>query len=303
MDRCWSKRRSNALIAAAAHTESDSSQVAPSLVAPFGHASRSNITLSAVDFETIVNQVILSRFGNASSSIPSFLPSTFSPWLFDSACYNHMTPHPTSFTTSVPSLHSSLICTADGFIITIKNICTISTPFLSVPEVFYMPELSVNLLSVGQLCELRYKLFFGFSGVLVQDPRTSQAIGMGRRIGCMFELSSLHLPTTSVSAAVSSSPPPLTLWHSRFCHAFASHVQLLASNGLLGLVSNNSFDCISYQLGKQLALPFNNSDSHATASFDLIHFDVWGPSHIVSMSGSRYFVILLMISLVTLGCF
>jgi hypothetical protein len=50
MDRCWSKRRSNAPIAAAAHTESGSSQVAP-----FGHASGSNITLSAVDFETIIN--------------------------------------------------------------------------------------------------------------------------------------------------------------------------------------------------------------------------------------------------------
>jgi hypothetical protein len=56
-------------------------------------------------------------------------------------------------------------------------------------------------------------------------------------------------------------------------------------------VSSNSFDCISCQLRKQPALPFNNSESHATASFDLIHSDVWGPSPIVSMSGSRYFVI------------
>jgi hypothetical protein len=56
-------------------------------------------------------------------------------------------------------------------------------------------------------------------------------------------------------------------------------------------VSNSSFDCISCQLGKQPALPFNNSESHATASFDLIHFDVWGPSLVASMSGSRYFVI------------
>ena len=56
-------------------------------------------------------------------------------------------------------------------------------------------------------------------------------------------------------------------------------------------MSNSPFACISCQLGKQLALPFNNSESHATASFDLIHFDVWGPSPVASMSGSRYFVI------------
>jgi hypothetical protein len=56
-----------------------------------------------------------------------------------------------------------------------------------------------------------------------------------------------------------------------------SRVQVLASKGLLGSVSNNSFDCISCQLGKQSILPFNNSESIASASFDLIHSDVWRP--------------------------
>jgi hypothetical protein len=202
-----------------------------------------------------------------------------------------MTPHPSSSTTYVPSPHSSLIRTIDGSIMTINNIGTINTPSLSIPKVFHVPELSFNLLYVRQLCELGYKLVFDFFGVHVQDPRTSQTIGTRHRIGRMFELSSLHLPTTSVSAAISLSSPPLAFWHSRLGHASVSRVQPLASKGLLGSVSNNSFHCISCQLGKQPALSFNNSESHATASFDLIHFDVWGPSHVASMSGSRYFVI------------
>ena len=45
------------------------------------------------------------------------------------------------------------------------------------------------------------------------------------------------------------------------------------------------------QFGKQTALPFNNSVSHALSSFDLIHFDVWGSSPISTPGGSRYFVI------------
>jgi hypothetical protein len=202
-----------------------------------------------------------------------------------------MTPHPTPFTTSTPLPHSSLIRIADGSTMNVKNIGTISTPSLSLLEVFHVPELSFNLISVGQLCELGYKLVFDFSGVHVQDPRTNQTLGTGRRIGCMFELSSLRLPATSISVVAPSSSPSLALWHSRLGHAYASRIQLLASKGLLGSVSSNSFDCISCQLGKQPALPFNNSESHATASFDLIHFDVWGPSPVASMSGSRYFVI------------
>jgi hypothetical protein len=138
---------------------------------------------------------------------------------------------------------------------------------------------------------LGYRLVFDSSGVSVHDPRTGQTLETGRRVGQLFELSSLHISIPSVSAATASSPPSLAFWHSRLSHASVSRVQVLASKGLLGSVSNKSFDCISCQLGKQPALPFNNSESIASASFDLIHYDVWGPSSVLSMSGSCYFVI------------
>ena len=51
-------------------------------------------------------------------------------------------------------------------------------------------------------------------------------------------------------------------------------VKQLVYRGLLGSVSNKSFDCLPCQFGKQIALPFNNSVSHALCSFDLIHSDV-----------------------------
>ena len=156
----------------------------------------------------------------------------------------------------------------------VKNIGTISTPSFSLPEFFHVPNLSFNLIFVGQLCELGYRLVFYFSGVHVQDLCTSQTLRIGHRIGRMFELSSLHLFTTSIFAAISSSSSFLVLWHSRLGHASTSRVQLLESKGLLGSISNNNFDCISCQLGKQPALPFYNSESHAIASFDLIHSNV-----------------------------
>ena len=78
---------------------------------------------------------------------------------------------------------------------------------------------------------------------------------------------------------------------SRHGHASIFRVKQLVSRGLLGSVSNKSFDCMSCQFGKQSALSFNNSVSHALSSFDLIHFDVWGPSPINTQGGSRYFFI------------
>ena len=70
-----------------------------------------------------------------------------------------------------------------------------------------------------------------------------------------------------------------------------SRVQQLASRGLLGLVSIENFDCVLCQLGKQLALAFNTSESISIDIFDLIHSDVWGSPFVFSIGGSRYFVV------------
>ena len=109
----------------------------------------------------------------------------------------------------------------------------------------------------------------------------------------MFELESLHAPPRSVAAASSSSGPvSFILWHSHLGHAFLSKLQKLISCGYLGSVKTNSnFHCLACQTEKQHALPFFNSDSLTSAPFDLVHFDVWGPSPISTMRGSRYLVI------------
>ena len=101
-------------------------------------------------------------------------------------------------------------------------------------------------------------------------------VGIARKVGRLFELIFLHLPSSRLSAfAVSGhSISSLILWYSRFGHASISKVKQLVSRGLLGLISNKSFDCMSCQFGKQIALPFNNSVSHALSPFDLIHSNI-----------------------------
>ncbi|WKA06380.1 hypothetical protein VitviT2T_024283 [Vitis vinifera] len=195
------------------------------------------------------------------------------------------------------SLSTALsVLPADGSTIHGNSLGFVSTSTLSVPRVFHVPDLSYNLCSVGQLAELGYRLIFYYSGCIVQDPRTGQELGTGPRVGRMFLVNNLHLPPVapvSVAAATAavSSLPSLALWHSRLGHAPSSRVQQLVSRGLLGSVSKDNFDCTSCQLGKQPSLPFNNSDSISKSIFELIHSDVWGPSPVASIGGSRYFVV------------
>ena len=101
----------------------------------------------------------------------------------------------------------------------------------------------------------------------------------------------LVAPIFIAAAATVSSIHSLALWHARLSHASSSRVQQLVSRGLLGSVSTENFDCVSCQLGKQPALPFNSSESISIDILDLIHSDVWGPSPVSSIGGSRYFVV------------
>ena len=111
----------------------------------------------------------------------------------------------------------------------------------------------------------------------------------------MFPMDNLCLPLITIisiaAAATVSYIPSLALWHAQLGHASSSRVQHLASRGLLGSMSTENFDCVSCQLGKQSTLPINTSESVSIDIFDLIYSDVWGPSSVSSIGGSRYFVI------------
>ena len=81
---------------------------------------------------------------------------------------------------------------------------TISSPCLSLNDTFHIPNLSLNLLSIGQLCELGVDLLFTNHGVDVQDPRTGQVLGIGHKVGHMFEVHDLKIPSQVISAAATT---------------------------------------------------------------------------------------------------
>ena len=158
---------------------------------------------------------------------------------------------------------------------------TISSPCLSLSDIFHIPKLSLNLLSVGQLCELGVDFLFTNHGVDVQDPRTSQVLGTGYKVGHIFEVHDLKIPSQVVSAVATT----VTSSHVRLGHPSLSRLQLLASQGHLGSVQFQNFDCTSCHFGKQTKFPFNKSDSFSSTPFDLIHYDIWGPALVLTDGG------------------
>uniref|UniRef100_A0A2N9FB11 Integrase catalytic domain-containing protein n=1 Tax=Fagus sylvatica TaxID=28930 RepID=A0A2N9FB11_FAGSY len=281
IDRC--NMRAGILQRSAALTASES--VPSSDAASFDPVSLTTPTYSIADLQALFSQV-QALSSSASNSALSVTPGISSEWFLDSACCNHMTDNPHLTSAHTPPVLPT-ITTADGSAMTVSHVGSISTPNLSISDVFCVPKLHLNLLSVGQLTELGLNLFFSSRGCLVQDSRTGQIVGSARKVGRLFELTSLHFPSSSVSAPVIAASASIELWHSRLGHVSLPRIQTLVSRGLLGSVSSSPFDCMPCQLGKQPALPFNNSESIASATFDLIHSDVWGPSPVPTTQYSK----------------
>ena len=84
------------------------------------------------------------------------------------------------------------------------------------------------------------------------------------------------------------------MWHKRIYHFNYQRLQDLQSKqvvfGLPEFSGQKAQICEAYQLGKQHQLPFPNKRNRSRNNLDLIHLEVWGPAHNVSLGNSRYFV-------------
>ena len=236
---------------------------------------------------------MVKQFLSTSDKVSSAVSGNF--WYFDFVCCNHMSPDSQLFSSVIPTTHAPLIQTANGSHIIVSHTGSVSTLTLSLSDTYLIPNLTLNLIYVGQLCELGFDLWFGSSDCCVRDPRTNQVLGTGRRVGRMFELISLHLPSTPTPppshVAHTASVFPLSLWYLRSGHVSVQKLRSLISSGFLGQVKHDLVDYVSCQLAKQLALSFNNSNSFFQTSFDLIHSDIWRPSPTATVGGFKYFVI------------
>ena len=97
---------------------------------------------------------------------------------------------------------------------------TIFFPSLSLSETFHIPKLSLNLLSIDQLCELDVNILFTNHGVNVQDPW----FGIGRKVGHMFEVHDLKIPSQVFSVATTTATLSHDLWQACLGHTSLSLV-------------------------------------------------------------------------------
>ena len=97
-------------------------------------------------------------------------------------------------------LDGTTIHTADGTSCHVTHEGTFSSPHFYVPDICLVPQLSMNLLSVGQIADMNCFVGFDDSSCFIQDRSSGSVIGTGHRrrdSSNLYVLHTLRLPSSA----------------------------------------------------------------------------------------------------------
>ncbi|MCO5602687.1 hypothetical protein L7F22_056823 [Adiantum nelumboides] len=162
-------------------------------------------------------------------------------------------------------------------------------------DVLHVPNITKNLVSVGQMVEQGLQVRFNADGLYVEEyKKNGKLIAQGKKVGRMFTLD-VNIPEVNavMFAHGSCVVADIEIWHKRIGHANVQRLKTMQSQELVtGLpvfkVADMQKVCEACQFGKQAKASFPH-DKHVSKNvLELVHSDVWGPTKIASMGGCRY---------------
>ena len=158
---------------------------------------------------------------------------------------------------------------------------------LILKNVFFVPSLNCNLISISQLLdEQRCDILFTRNSCFLQDRISRMVIGAGERRGGLYYFS--ELPKVSQSSLLAIRGSDLELWHSRLGHPSEAILRSLPFISSSTSVKNNS--CETCYHAKHTRDVFFDNFNKAIRCFELIHCDLWGLYRVPSSCGARYFL-------------
>jgi hypothetical protein len=218
-------------------------------------------------------------------------------WIVDSGCSNHLTGDKERLTNPVKYNGSRVVVIADDSRHSIAHIGDVILQSedqrrgLKLSDVYHVPGMKKNLLSVPQLTAEGKYVLFGPNDVRVykEFETTSVPILKGHKDETIYVLSAEHAFVEKTKDTQNAD-----LWHYRLGHVGYDKLKLMMEKGLVTglpkLEVNREIVCAGCQYGKAHQEPFHSSSYRAEAPLVLVHSDVWGPARHASMKGLRYVV-------------
>lgn len=108
------------------------------------------------------------------SGISSFI------WILDSGVSHHIS-YGHKYFSSLNLTSCMSVLTADGTLMPVAGVMSVSTTDLSLCYVYYIPNLTLSLISIRQSCDSGYLVMFSSMSCHVQDSQSGRKIGTCRR--------------------------------------------------------------------------------------------------------------------------
>ena len=214
-------------------------------------------------------------------------------WFLDSGCSNHMTGAKKWFSEIDESFgHSVKLGNNARMAVEGKGTIKVKVNGLIqvIQDVYYVPELSNNLLSMGQLQERNLAILIQNKSCKVYHPSRGIIIETQMSANRMFAI--LGEEISSDSCFQVKTADETHLWHCRFAHLNYKSLKTLSSKEMVkGLphIETCTKVCENCLVGKQKRESFpKKSTWRASKNLQLIHADICGPITPISISQKRY---------------
>jgi len=158
-----------------------------------------------------------------------------------------------------------------------------------------VPSIRKNLISVHHFTT-QNNVFLEFHPFyfLVKDQITGAILFKGACENGVYPLPDSLVGSSSKIMANVHEGTTIDGWHKRLGHPSYKIVTSLVRAFALPIKKDiqESIPCTPCSINKAHQQPFHSTSLQSHAPLDLIYTDVWGPSHITGLDGSRYYLIL-----------
>lgn len=231
-----------------------------------------------------------SAFQFCGNSLLTSTPVPSQTWIIDSGATHHICNNLSLFSHS-NHVTNTILTLPTGQSIHINKIGSVTLSHsLCLGNVLYVPNFKFNLLSISALTlQHGYGVNFLTHTCVIQDLTLGLMIGKGRRLHNLYIL---ELEDNQCNIVASNSVSSMyDLWHKRLGHPSLVKTQILHQElSIPYSVFDHDFHCEVCHLAKQKRLPFVSHKNMSVEPFALIHIDIWGPFHIQTLSGHKYFL-------------
>jgi hypothetical protein len=219
-------------------------------------------------------------------------------WIFDTGASNHMTGIKEVFT----DLDLGVIGTVrfgDGSVMRIEGCGTVlfarkNGAHQTLHNAYYIPRLTTNIVSCGQLDEGGFKILIGDGFMRIRDEQMQLLAKIRRSAGRLYVL---DLTVARPVCLAVCTGEDAWRWHARFGHINFKALRKMGREGLvrgLPILSQVDQVCEACLASKHRRTSFPLQAIRRDAEpLELVHGDICGPISLVTPSGNCYFLLLI----------